>query len=109
MGLKTPWMANFLVQDPRTTLRKLTVPVLAVNGTLDTQVWHEQNLPEIEKAVREGKGSIDVMRVEGLNHMLQPARTGAVSEYESIEITMDEDTMGRIASWITRMVGPSGR
>ena len=109
LGLKAPWMANFLVQDPRSTLRKLTMPVLAVNGTLDTQVWHEQNLPEIEKAVREGGGRIEVMRVVGLNHMLQPARTGAVSEYESIEITMDEDTMGRIASWITRTVGPSGR
>ena len=108
-GLKTPWMANFLVQDPRSTLRKLAMPVLAVNGTLDTQVWHEQNLPEIEKAVRDGGGRIEIMRIKGLNHLLQPARTGGVSEYQTIEITMDEDTMGRIASWINRTSAPAGR
>ncbi|MCH2162734.1 MAG: alpha/beta hydrolase [Phycisphaerales bacterium] len=109
VGLETPWMRSFLLQDPRESLRKLTMPVLAVNGTLDSQVWHEQNLPEIEKAVREGGGTIEIMRIEGLNHLLQPARTGAVSEYQTIEITMDEDTMGRIASWINRTMVPAGR
>jgi fermentation-respiration switch protein FrsA (DUF1100 family) len=98
--LNSPWMSYFLRYDPRPSLRKLDMPVLAVNGTLDTQVWHEQNLPEIEKAVGEAGGELTIIRAEGLNHLLQPAKTGAVSEYEMIEITMDEATLAKIGEWI---------
>lgn len=100
--LKSPWMVMFLRDDPGRYLRRLknSTSVLAVNGTLDSQVWHEQNLPAIEQAVKEAGGPIRIMRVEGLNHLLQPSVTGSVSEYANIEITMDEDTMNRIGSWI---------
>lgn len=99
-SLSSPWMSYFLRFDPRPSLRKLDMPVLAVNGTLDSQVWHEQNLPEIEKAIGEAGGEVTIMRVDGLNHLLQPAKTGAVSEYETIDITMDEATLAKIGEWI---------
>ena len=100
--LKSPWMSMFLRDDPGRYLRGLknSTSVLAVNGTLDSQVWHEQNLPAIEQAVKQAGSPVRIMRVEGLNHLLQPSVTGAVSEYANIEITMDEDTMNRIGSWI---------
>ena len=98
--LKSPWMASFLTYDPRDALKKLDMPVLAVNGTLDTQVWYKQNLPEIKRAVQEAGGEITIMEMEGLNHLLQPAKTGAVSEYSIIETTMDEATMAAICKWI---------
>ena len=56
----SPWMAFFLTYDPRLALAKIRCPVLAVNGTLDLQVWHEQNLPAIEKAVKEGIGRVTI-------------------------------------------------
>ena len=98
----------FLRDDPGKYLRRLknSTSVLAVNGTLDSQVWHEQNLPAIEQAAKQSGSPVRVMRVEGLNHLLQPATTGAVSEYANIEITMDEDTMKQIGSWILE-VAPS--
>ncbi len=100
LSMKEPWMQSFLKLDPRESLRQITMPVLAVNGTLDTQVFHLQNLNEIERVLRLGGGKPTILRMDGLNHLLQPAVTGAVSEYSRIDITMDEDLMSVIADWI---------
>jgi pimeloyl-ACP methyl ester carboxylesterase len=98
--LTSPWMKFFLSYDPRPTLAKLKCPILAINGTLDLQVWHEQNLPEIEKAVHAGGGNLTIKRYENLNHLFQPAKTGGLSEYAAIETTMDEHVLHDMAEWI---------
>jgi hypothetical protein len=100
LSMKEPWMLSFLKLDPRESLRQITMPVLAVNGTLDTQVFHLQNLNEIERVLRMIGEEPTILRMDGLNHLLQPAVTGAVSEYSRIDITMDEDLMSAIADWI---------
>ena len=76
---------------------------------MDLQVWHDLNLPAIEAAVRGGGGSVEIVRFENLNHMLQPAKTGGIDEYGVIDITMAEDAMKTIADWIgarSRVVAP---
>ena len=98
--MTSPWMVNFIRFDPVTAWRRVGVPVLAINGTLDTQVAADINLPAIEKAVRIGGGSVESLRLEGLNHMLQPATTGGPDEYGAIETTMDEAAMAIIADFI---------
>ena len=50
----SPWMRFFLNHDPAPILARVKCPVLAVNGALDLQVLPDQNLPLIEKALREG-------------------------------------------------------
>jgi hypothetical protein len=108
-------MTNFIRFDPATAWREVEVPVLAINGTLDSQVAADINLPAIEEAVRNGGGSIEVVRLEGLNHMLQPAITGGPDEYGAIKTTMDEAAMAIIANFILEAparrpvgVGPEG-
>lgn len=98
--MMSPWMQAFIRFDPAEAFAGVDVPVLAVNGTLDLQVWHDLNLPAIEAAVRGGGGSVEIVRFADLNHMLQPAKTGAIEEYGSIDITMAEDAMKTIADWI---------
>ena len=98
--MTSPWMTTFIRFDPATAWREVEVPVLAINGTLDTQVAADINLPAIEEAVRNGGGSIEVVRLEGLNHMLQPAITGGPDEYGAIKTTMDEEAMAIIANFI---------
>jgi fermentation-respiration switch protein FrsA (DUF1100 family) len=100
--LNSPWMKYFLEFDPRPTLAKVKCPVLAVNGTLDLQVWHEQNLPEIEKAIREAGGDVTAKRYDNLNHLFQPARTGGMSEYGAIETTIDPAVLEDVTVWITQ-------
>jgi len=96
----SPWMRAFIRFDPAIAWRSVRVPALAVNGTLDLQVWHDLNLPAIERAVRGGGGAVEIVRFEGLNHMLQPTTTGSPDEYAIIDTTMDEAAMETIGSWI---------
>jgi pimeloyl-ACP methyl ester carboxylesterase len=110
-GVRTfnsPWFRYFLTYDPRPALRLVKVPVLALNGELDLQVIPDQNLPEIEKALKEG-GNKDftIKRLPGLNHLFQPAKTGSPSEYAKIETTMDPLVLDTVTQWITeRFITP---
>ena len=81
---RMPWMQYFMRHDPAAVLERIDVPVFAINGTLDVQVLADRELPAIEQAVQRGSGQITVRRYEGLNHLFQPARTGAVEEYDKI-------------------------
>ncbi|MEC8320368.1 MAG: alpha/beta hydrolase, partial [Planctomycetota bacterium] len=99
-SMGSPWMRAFIRFDPAVAWRSVRVPVLAVNGTLDLQVWHDLNLPAIERAVRDGGGAVEIVRFEGLNHMLQPTTTGSPDEYAIIDTTMDEAAMESIGSWV---------
>ncbi|MCP4012189.1 MAG: alpha/beta fold hydrolase, partial [Phycisphaeraceae bacterium] len=101
--MTSPWMLEFIRFDPSRAFERIKVPILAINGTLDVQVWHEQNLPAIEAAVKAGGGEVEIAEFEGLNHLLQPSTTGAVEEYAIIDITMDEAPMEKIAEFILRV------
>ncbi|MCH8152765.1 MAG: alpha/beta fold hydrolase [Planctomycetes bacterium] len=102
--LTSPWMRFFLTYDPRPALAEIKCPVLACNGTLDLQVWHEQNLDVIEQRITEAGGDVTAKRYEGLNHLFQPATTGSIAEYATIEITFDETVLRDIVQWIKRKV-----
>lgn len=97
----TPWFRYFLRHDPRPTLGRVQVPVLALQGDLDLQVDADQNLPEIERALEAaGNRDVTIRRFEGLNHLLQHAETGTVEEYGQIEETMAPEVLELIGDWI---------
>ncbi|MGA9670080.1 MAG: alpha/beta fold hydrolase [Terracidiphilus sp.] len=102
-ALTSPWVRFFLTYDPATALRKVTCPVLALNGSLDLQVPPAQNLPAIRKALEEvGNKHFEVDELPGLNHLFQTAKTGSPSEYADIEETMSTVALDKIASWILK-------
>jgi fermentation-respiration switch protein FrsA (DUF1100 family) len=81
----------------------LACPVLVLNGEKDLQVPPEQNLPVIRKALEAGGNkNFEVDELAGLNHLFQPAKTGAVAEYGEIEETMSPSAMKKIADWILK-------
>ena len=99
----SPWFRYFLTYDPATALRKVTCPVLAINGEKDKQVLPSQNLPAIRKALEEaGNKHFEVDELPGLNHLFQTAKTGAPAEYAEIEETMSPVALEKMASWISR-------
>ncbi|UCD75107.1 MAG: alpha/beta fold hydrolase [Phycisphaerales bacterium] len=103
--LTLPWMRFFFRYDPVPALKETTCPVLAMNGTLDLQVWHEQNLDAIERVMKEAGRDITAIRYENRNHLFQPTETGAFSEYVQIETTFDEAVMADMVNWIQEKVG----
>jgi fermentation-respiration switch protein FrsA (DUF1100 family) len=101
--ITSPWFRYFLTYDPATALRKVTCPVLALNGSLDTQVPPKLNLPAIRKALEEGANKhFEVDELPGLNHLLQTAKTGAPAEYAEIEETMSPVALDKMSRWILK-------
>jgi uncharacterized protein len=101
--LTSPWYRYFLAYDPATALRKVTCPVLALNGDKDTQVPAKQNVPAIRKALEEGGNRhFEVVELPGLNHLFQHAKTGALAEYAQIEETVSPEMLKKVAGWILK-------
>jgi pimeloyl-ACP methyl ester carboxylesterase len=96
-----PWWRFFFFHDPAAELANLDVPVLALNGTLDTQV-PAYNLDLIAEALAAGGNTVYETHVlEGLNHLFQPATTGSPTEYALIETTIDPAVLDLITAWLT--------
>jgi pimeloyl-ACP methyl ester carboxylesterase len=102
-ALQSPWYRFFLAYDPRPALTKVKCPVLALDGSKDTQVDAAKNIPLIQAALAEG-GNQDVTAkiVTGVNHLFQDANTGAVAEYATIEQTIAPQVLETIGAWIEK-------
>ncbi len=96
----SPWMRFFMRYDPVPALKKVAVPVLALNGSLDLQVEPVENLAAVRLALV-GNKNATVADMPGLNHLFQTAKTGTVSEYAAIEETMAAAALDKITTWVT--------
>jgi pimeloyl-ACP methyl ester carboxylesterase len=108
--VNSPWFRFFLTYDPLPALTRVTVPVLALNGSLDLQVPAEANLRAVAGALAEG-GNPDATTLElpGLNHLFQTAGTGAPTEYATLSETMSPTALEAVASWILKRFPTPGR
>ncbi|MBS0625049.1 MAG: alpha/beta fold hydrolase [Verrucomicrobia bacterium] len=99
--VKSPWFRSFLTYDPAEALRKVTVPVLALNGTLDFQVTTAQNLPAIAEALLEaGNPDVTIVPLPQHNHLFQTCVTGDFQEYGQLEETLSPTTLETITTWV---------
>lgn len=104
-SVNTPWFRYFLTYEPAETIERVTVPVLAINGENDLQVPYEENLREIEAALRRGGNTeYEIHALPGLNHLFQYSDTGSPAEYQAIEETWSVEVMELIADWILETV-----
>jgi pimeloyl-ACP methyl ester carboxylesterase len=97
----SPWFRFFLNYDPRPTLMKVHIPVLALNGESDMQVPAHEDLEAIEQALKDG-GNRDykIVLLPKLNHLFQTSKTGSPSEYGAIEETIAPVALETMAGWI---------
>lgn len=95
------WVKYFWTYDPAAMLERVKCPVLALNGALDRQVNPDENLDAIEAALKKGgNGRVTMLKLAGLNHLFQTAKTGAGNEYGNIEETMSPVALGEITRWL---------
>lgn len=101
--ITSPWFRYFLTYDPRPALTKVKCPVLALNGERDLQVPVNENLREIEAALKAGGNKdVTIVRLPKLNHLFQTCQTGSPTEYAKIEETIAPVALKTMGDWILK-------
>lgn len=104
----TPWFQSLLAFDPARAMRSVRQPIFVIQGALDTQVppHHAQRLAGLANA-RKNAPPAEVAVVDGVNHLLVPAKTGEVDEYASLgsDAQVSPALTSGIASWLTKTLG----
>jgi uncharacterized protein len=100
----TPWFRYFLSYNPTNDWKHVKQPVLALNGTKDVQVDAAQNLACIKAGltVAENK-NFKVLSLEGYNHLFQKAKTGALTEYTTLDDPFDKPVLEIIVKWLNEL------
>ncbi len=96
---QSPYMKYFIGLDLSGSLAGITCPVMALNGTKDTQVQCERNLDVLKSGLSSGGKNLIKAEV-GLNHLFQHCATGAFSEYKEIEEAISPEVLSEMIAWI---------
>jgi hypothetical protein len=102
----TPWFQSLLAFDPAKVMPRVRQPILIIQGALDSQVppHHAQRLGALANA-RKKAPPADIVVVDGVNHLLVPAKTGEVDEYAHLtERTINPTVVNRIVEWLKRVL-----
>ncbi|MEN9440138.1 MAG: hypothetical protein RLZ33_214, partial [Bacteroidota bacterium] len=101
MMLNNDWGRQFLGFQTATYLKKIKVPILAINGSKDIQVPPVSNQAGFannfsKKSLPQSKAIV----VDGLNHLFQKCTTCTISEYGELEETFSETVLKEMTVWI---------
>ena len=96
-----PWFRYFVKIDPKSYLKKVKCPVLALNGSMDIQVAAGPNLEAIRINLQAG-GNKDVTcsEIPNLNHLFQHCKSCTVSEYGELEETFAPELLKAMENWL---------
>lgn len=94
-----PWQRYWATHDHTAGLRRLTCPVLVVLAEKDLQTPPRAHAAALKAA----NPAATVVTLPGLNHLLQPAVTGAPSEYREIETSLDPSVIKVVCDWIVQV------
>lgn len=101
------WMHFFVTYDPAQDWSRIKVPVLALQGGLDTQVDAEQAQTSLEAALdRAGNMDLTVKVFPEANHLFQEAVTGHPNEYASLATTFVPGFLETITDWLLERIEP---
>jgi hypothetical protein len=98
-----PWRRYWWNYDHTKSLRALTCPTLAVFAGCDLQTPPHHHVPNVRAALAANPRA-RLVELAGLNHFLQRAKTGAVSEYGDIEQTLAPEAIETVCDWVEQAV-----
>lgn len=89
--VSSAYFREFLSTDPAKTWQAIKCPIVAFFGSKDAQVS-----PSNAKRLSQLAPKAKIKVFEGLNHLMQPAKTGAIQEYAQIETTISP----KVIQWL---------
>jgi len=98
--VSSAWMVEFIRFDPRGVLSMIEIPTLAMCGSKDLQVDMGVNLGILDEVAKASGAPITTRRLDGLNHLFQPATTGLIEEYGTIDTTFDAKALADMVAWV---------
>ena len=102
---KSPWFKSLFHHDAEQVLREVDVPMLSLYGMLDLQVPAAPNLAALERVFgTKNPTRLTTQRLPGVNHMMQPATSGAMDQYRLIEQTIALPVLEAIDAWLKQYV-----
>lgn len=102
LSMKNAWMDYFIAYDPIQDISKVKCPVMALDGSLDSQVIASSNLKSIKDNLPVSQKNL-IKEYPGLNHLFQHCQTGSLMEYNVIEETISTEVLQDIANWINSL------
>ena len=96
----SPIFQSYFAYEPTPFWLEVDVPTLAIFGSLDLQVSAEQNISAIDGM----NDNIEIVTIEDMNHIFQIAETGSLSEYGSLEQSVNEELLETMTEWILEVV-----
>lgn len=100
-AMTMPGYLSFLRVDPSLYLKKVTCPLLALNGDKDTQVPAVKNIRAITSALEiAGNKNVETRIYPGLNHLFQESITGLSDEYAKLEQTLAPVMLNELGEWL---------
>jgi pimeloyl-ACP methyl ester carboxylesterase len=104
-GIAVPWLRYFIAYNPKDNLKKVTCPVLVLNGQKDIQVTADLNTKGITDALKEGENKKVTLQIfPGINHLFQHCTTCKVEEYSLIDETFAPEVLTTMSDWIQQQI-----
>lgn len=97
-----PYMISWFRYDPCTEIKKLTIPVLILQGTTDIQV----SVEDAEK-LKEARPEAELVLIEGMNHILKEApadRKANIATYTDPDLPVNGTLVRQITGFIANAV-----
>jgi uncharacterized protein len=104
---ETAWFQSFLRFSPASVMSRVEQPILIVHGEIDRQVpvHHADKLAELARARKKAPAdSVEVIKLEGVNHLLVRGKTGDMDEYGSLSRQgLDSRLVTAVVDWLKRV------
>jgi hypothetical protein len=107
----TNWFRSWLLFEPAAAFRRMDQPVLILHGALDTEmpVAHADQLETLSIRRDDDLPPAHTQKVivPAVNHLLVPAETGEVAEYDQLDLrNVSSAVTMALAEWLTEMLPP---
>lgn len=98
---KSDWFKSLIEFQPDEMLMELNVPILALFGEKDMQVFPDSNIREVINLRNQYDNEVEYRVIPDANHLFQKSETGLPSEYGMLERAFADEFIATIVEWLS--------